>query len=150
MYSKYAAFQIHQQKKKERKAEKTCFNFQFHFSALTFTPCRYSARLKLSAAYTHGQIIDAKLTNQSARFTYVVLYFEQLILNLLQQPRFFLSYFLLCERKYIIIKNNGHSDNFWIIKYVVLLDILILACIFAILHTYNVQRINFRFYFFFQ
>ena len=32
-----------------------------------------------SAAYTHGQTVDTELTNQSVRFTLVMLYYKQLM-----------------------------------------------------------------------
>ena len=58
--------------KKRRKAEKTREKY-FHFSALiAYAMHVATARAKLSAAYIHGQMVDTKLTNQSARFTQVV------------------------------------------------------------------------------
>jgi len=35
--------------------------------------CQKICFVNTSAAYTHGQIVDAKLTNQSARFALVML-----------------------------------------------------------------------------
>ena len=53
----------------------TYYLLKYAFISLpwSLTSFRYSAHLKSSVAYTHGQYIDTKLTNQSARFTQVVL-----------------------------------------------------------------------------
>ena len=64
MYSKCVAFQIHEKKKlrKARKVVTLCLDRSRHV---------VTARLKSSVAYNHVQIVDAKLTNQIARFTQV-------------------------------------------------------------------------------
>ena len=64
MYSKCEPFQIHQQKGEESRGTR-----ENTLSILCF-----DCALKIaSVAYNHGQIVDTKLTNQSARFTQVVL-----------------------------------------------------------------------------
>ena len=67
MYSKSVDFQIHQKKTDEK--QRKLVKIYFHFSALIAHAMSQQRALK----YTHGQIVDTKLANQSARFTQVEL-----------------------------------------------------------------------------
>ena len=72
MYSKRVAFQIHQQEKNEEIRENS-FKFSLSFLSLIAYAMSLQHALKIVSSVHPGQLEDAILTNQSARFTQVVL-----------------------------------------------------------------------------